>query len=84
MPARISREHLSDDSLSRAVAMMGAQLSQLGSLIHRYREDPDVEYTMRRDDDALCDVLGILLYERRMRGIEDEVERTTSEAAAHD
>lgn len=54
--------------------MMGAQIATLGTLIHRYRGDNEVEYVLRRDDDALCDVLGILLNEQRQRRIEDAVD----------
>jgi hypothetical protein len=69
--ARISREHLSDESLGRAVKMLSAQLSMLGTLTHRYREEPEVTYELGRDDDALCDVLGILLGEQRSRRLDD-------------
>lgn len=71
MPARISRQYLSDDSLNRAKKMLTAQVSTLGTLIHRYADSPEVSYELSRDDDAVSDVLGILLYEQRMRRIED-------------
>lgn len=71
MSARISRQYLSDDSLDRARQMILAQLSTLGTLRHRYREDPEVEYALGRDENALSDVLGILLIEQRERRYED-------------
>lgn len=70
--ARISRVHLDDDSLARAIKMLGAQLGILGTFTHRYREMPEVGYELKRDDDAVCDVLGILLNEQRHRRFEDE------------
>jgi hypothetical protein len=71
MAARISRQYLSDDSLGRAVKLLSAQITTLGTLTHRYRDDPEVAYVLGRDDDALCDVLGILLGEQRGRRIDD-------------
>lgn len=71
MPARISREYLGDESLGRAIKIMSAQLSTLGTLAHRYRDNPEITYEMSRDDDALCDVLGILLGEQRSRRVDD-------------
>lgn len=77
MPARISREHLSTESLHRAIPALHAAISNVGATIHSHKGDPEVEYALRKDDNALSDVLGILLHEQRMRGIEDEVEATT-------
>lgn len=71
MPARISRQYLSDDSLGRAIKMISAQVSNIGTLTHRYRDEPEVTYYLAKDDNALCDVLGILLGEQRARRIED-------------
>ena len=44
MPARISRQYLSDDSLGRAIKMISAQVSNIGTLTHRYRDEPEVTY----------------------------------------
>jgi hypothetical protein len=71
MAARISRQHLSDASLDRAVSVLTAQLSALGALRHRYRTSPDITYEMDADDNAVCDVLGILLGEQRGRRLDD-------------
>lgn len=72
MPARISREHLTDESLNRARLMLLTQVSSLGTLMHRYKDDTEVVYALKKDEDALLDVLGILIGEQRMRRFEDE------------
>lgn len=69
--ARISRTFLPDDSLNRAVRAMLSSLSMLGAVAHAHRDDNEVAYALKQDDDALCDVLGILLNEQLHREIED-------------
>lgn len=79
MPARISRQFLTDEALDRAKKMLTAQVTALGPLIHRYSDNAEVANELSRDEDALSHLLGILLYEQRMRRIED---RGTAEYAA--
>lgn len=71
MTARISREHLSDESLNRARMALLQQLSTIGATLHRFRDNSEITYEVKKDEDAVCDVLGILLHEQRMREIED-------------
>jgi hypothetical protein len=58
MGARISREHLSDESLARCRKLLLSELTTLSALAHRYRDNPEVVYELSRDDDALSNLLG--------------------------
>jgi hypothetical protein len=71
MGARISREHLSDESLARCRKLLLSELTTLSALAHRYRDNPEVVYELSRDDDALSNLLGILLGEQRGRRWDD-------------
>lgn len=71
MGARISREHLSDESLARCRKLLLSELTTLSALAHRYRDSPEVTYELSRDDDALSNLLGILLGEIRGRRLDD-------------
>jgi hypothetical protein len=69
--ARISRDHLSDESLARCRKLLLSELTILSALAHRYQDNPEVVYELSRDDDALSDLLGILLGEIRGRRWDD-------------
>lgn len=71
MTARISRDYLSDETIARARKAMLAQLSMIGAMTHRFRDDYEIVDELKRDDEALCSVLGILIGEEHARSIED-------------
>lgn len=72
-PPRISRDYMSDDELARARNAMLAYTSMLGTLQYRFTKDDDLEAVraLRRDEDAMGAVLGILVTEIRQREIDD-------------
>jgi hypothetical protein len=73
MRLNVSRDDFTDDELSRACAALLAQTSILGAMQHRFGKVGAVEAIeeLKKDEDAIGFVLGMLLQEQVERRKDD-------------